>query len=73
MVLTSPQPSSQPPSLSRFLVPAKICVNTMTLPLQVLIDFGAEDSFLDRELAEQLGLCLEPLDEPLTAYAINGQ
>ena len=45
----------------------------MTLPLQALIDSGDEDSFLDRELAEQLGLCLEPLDEPLTAYALNGQ
>jgi len=73
-VLTSPQPTTiVAPTLSRFLIPARLCTNSQTLPLSALIDSGAEDSFVDCELAKQLGLNLEALLEPLTAYALNGK
>lgn len=60
------------PIANRLLVPAVICVKSVTLPLQALIDSGAEDNFIDRELATQLGLTLDLLEEPLTAYSLNG-
>jgi len=73
-VLSSPQPTPiVAPTLSRFLIPDRLCSNSQTLPLSALIDSGAEDSFVDCELAKQLGLHLETLLEPLTAYALNGK
>ncbi|KAI9543592.1 hypothetical protein NQZ68_008639 [Dissostichus eleginoides] len=72
--LASPQPvPPKPQTLVRFLAPAKLCANSLTLPLQALIESGAVDSFLGRELATQLGLTLEPLEGPITAFALNGR
>lgn len=73
-VLTSPHPTTiVAPTLRRFLIPARLGSNSQSLPLSALIDSGAEDSFVDLELAKQLGLHLETLPDPMTAYALNGQ
>ncbi|KAK7925711.1 hypothetical protein WMY93_008021 [Mugilogobius chulae] len=39
----------------------------------VLIDSGADESFLDQEIIQQLGIKTQPLDTPLEAKALNGQ
>lgn len=36
------------------------------------MDSGAEDNFVDEDLAAQLGVSLEPLSTPLTAKAKHG-
>lgn len=43
----------------------------VTLP--VLIDSGADESFIDHDVAIQLGLETQPLERPLEAKALNGQ
>uniref|UniRef100_A0A3B4B389 Peptidase A2 domain-containing protein n=1 Tax=Periophthalmus magnuspinnatus TaxID=409849 RepID=A0A3B4B389_9GOBI len=54
---------------NRFQLDSTFCV---TLPVLALIDSGAEEDFLDQQVAEQSGVRLEPLKQPLTALALNG-
>ena len=68
--------STQPvktPQATRLSVPATLHVANTAFPLQALIDSGAEDNFLDLELAKQLGCVLEPLEKPIPAIGINGE
>lgn len=44
-----------------------------TLPLQVLVDCGADDNFIDSELCIQADLPTETLPEPKDVLALNGQ
>lgn len=37
-------------------LPATLCVNDLTLPLTALIDSGADENFLDQNLARQAEL-----------------
>lgn len=54
------------------LIQATLCHKQCSLPLQALIDSGAEESFLDESVALQCGISLEKLKHPLTASALNG-
>ena len=55
------------------LLPATICFNEITLSISALVDSGAEDNFLDLELALQAGLQIVPLETPLVANALDGR
>lgn len=50
-----------------------LCVGGRVLPLQALVDSGAQDSLLDQELAMQAGCVLEILPSPFTATALDGR
>lgn len=43
------------------------------LPLSLLVDSGADDSFIDKSLARQVGLPLEALSEPKTVLDLDGR
>lgn len=72
VLMSPPAQFTQSPALTRLSVPATLCVNSLTVPLEALIDSGAKDSFLDKEPAIQSGISLEPLEETLTAYPLDG-
>lgn len=59
------------------LLPAKLCYRTtndnVTLPVTVLIDSGADDSFMDLNFACQAGLQTVSLECPLVANALDGR
>lgn len=65
--------SSSTPSHSRMQLQATLCVNKVELPLLALVDSGADDCFLDKELAMRSGIPVETLEAPLTANAIDGR
>lgn len=67
------QPSSSARLNSRLQVPASLCSNSPTIPFLALIYFGAEDNFLDRDLAIQSGFSLGPLESPVNANALDGR
>lgn len=53
-------------------ISSTLCTPQLSLPLQALIDSGAEGYFIDRDLAIQSGLPLEALPEPCTTRALDG-
>lgn len=53
MGLLVSQTSASLASLSCFQISASLCHNQLSVPLVVLIDSGAKESFLDLELAIQ--------------------
>uniref|UniRef100_A0A8C9XZN5 Retrotransposon gag domain-containing protein n=1 Tax=Sander lucioperca TaxID=283035 RepID=A0A8C9XZN5_SANLU len=57
----------------RPLVPATLMNNNQTLEINILIDSGADDSFMDADLVEQLGLSKEQLPEAIEATTLNGR
>lgn len=61
----------------RMILPAKLCTRTdsesVIMSVTVLIDSGADDSFMDSTFADQLGLKSIPLDCPLVANALDGR
>lgn len=61
------------PNPTRMLLPATICLNELSLPLTSLVDSGAEENFLDSDLAQQAGLELGSLETPLSANALDGR
>lgn len=65
--------SSSTPSHSRMQLQATLCVNKVELPLLALVESGADDCFLDKELAMRSGIPVETLEAPLTANAIDGR
>lgn len=67
------QTDSSSPSKSRLQIQATICYKLLTLPLLALVDSGAEDNFLDNDVARQSGVALEPLEKPLVAHALDGK
>lgn len=58
---------------SRSQVPASLCNNSLTIPLLALIDSGAKDNFLDRDLAIQPGFSLGSLESPVNTNALDGR
>lgn len=44
-----------------------------SLPVPFLVDSGADDSFIDEQLAKQAGLPLVALPEPRTVFNLNGR
>lgn len=67
------QTKSPTGSDSRFVVPALVCHNTFSLPLQALLDSGAKENFLDEQVATQAGFRLEPRDKSCTMLAMDGR
>lgn len=47
--------------LAQLLLPVSLCVGGRVLALQALVDSGAQNSLLDKEVAVQAGCSLEPL------------
>ncbi|KAJ0068821.1 hypothetical protein NL108_011442 [Boleophthalmus pectinirostris] len=64
----SKNPTDQP----RLLLPATLCLHNQSLPLQALLDSGAEQNFMDSDLILQAGISIEPLPEPIQVSALNG-
>lgn len=58
---------------TKMLLPATICVRDVDLPLTALVDSGAEENFMDFEVARQICLETVPLDTPLVANALDGR
>ncbi|KAK7929110.1 hypothetical protein WMY93_005505 [Mugilogobius chulae] len=58
---------------TKMLLPATLYVNEISLPLTALVDSGAEENFLDSNLAQQAGLEMVLLKDPLTATALDGR
>ncbi len=67
------QTSSQPSPSLRVSLPSTLLLNQKHFPLSALIDCGADDSFIDSDLVEQLGVSLEPLEVPKNANALDGR
>lgn len=65
--------SSSATPQSGLLIPATFCYQTLTLPVQALVDSGAEESFVDHDFITQCGVPFEPLAAPLTAKALNSR
>ena len=61
------------PSVSRLLLDAALLWRDQTLPLAILLDSGADESFIDQEVVLQLGIETELLDSPIEAKALNGK
>ena len=59
-------------SSSRPQVNAALVWRSKSVPIPALIDSGADESFLDRQVAMQMNINLLPLDCPLQAKALNG-
>lgn len=57
---------------NRPLTMAKLFTPSVSLELSVLIDSGADDNFMDIDLAKQLMLDTELLPQPLVAHALDG-
>lgn len=68
-LLASRVPSPNP----RVLLDASITWGNVTLPLGALIDSGADENFLDCQIARRLKIPQVPLDTPLHATGLNGQ
>ncbi|KAI3377400.1 hypothetical protein L3Q82_008590 [Scortum barcoo] len=51
----------------RSLTPVTLSIKGKTVPLQALIDSGADESLMDKALASSLGINFEPLHSPVTA------
>jgi len=64
--------SLPPPSSSRPLLDAALLWRTQSHVFSALIDSGADESFIDEEVARKMGIEMEPLDSPLLAKALNG-
>lgn len=64
---------SQDESPPRLTLSAKISVPSESHSLSVLIDSGAEQSLIDSDLVQQLGLKTEPLPHALRVTALSGQ
>lgn len=72
-VLTSPSALKlKSPNMSRLLVLASVTCGQTVLPLQALIDSGAEDNLIDLVAATLLGCQLIELDRPIPALALDG-
>ena len=64
------QTSVIPPQ--RIQLPASLCWSGRSLPLSALVDSGAEENFIDTNLAKQMGIPTEALSFPLEARGLNG-
>lgn len=67
-ILTTRAASLSP---SRPLHDAALVWRSQSLPLSALIDSGGDESFIDRNVAMQMGIETEPLDSLLEAKALN--
>ncbi len=68
-VLVSKTSSSFP----RMQFQATLCLGVETYSLLALVDSGADENFLDINLASQAGIPVEPLDRYMDADALDGR
>ena len=61
------------PSVSRPLLCATLLWHDQTSPLTILLDSGADESFIDRELVHQMGIDTVPLGSPIETQALDGR
>ncbi|KAI3358996.1 hypothetical protein L3Q82_015383 [Scortum barcoo] len=77
LVLVSRTPSLPPPlhldTSKQLTVPGILLLRQSSLPLSALIDSGADDNFIDAELASQANLTFEPLATPKIVNALDGR
>ena len=59
--------------MSRPLLEAVLLWQDQTLPLSILLDSGADESFIDRELVLRFGIDTVPLDPPIETQALDGR
>ena len=64
---------SHNPLVSRPLLEAALLWQDQTLPLSILLDSGADESFIDRKLVCQLQIDTAPLDLPIETQALDGK
>ena len=64
---------SRNPSVSRHLLEAVLLWRDQTLPLSILLDSGADDSFIDLDLVKRLQIATIPLDLPIETQALDGR
>lgn len=65
------QTDCQSPSRPQFNT--SLLWQNQSLPLTALIDSGADESFVDRNIIAQLALDTVPLDSPINANTLNGK
>ena len=61
------------PSVSRPLLCATLLWQDQAFPLTILLDSGADESFINREVVHQLGIDTVPLDSPIETQALDGR
>ena len=61
------------PSVSRPLLRATLLRQHQAFPITILLDSGADESFIDREVVHQLGIDTVPLDSPIETQALDGR
>lgn len=67
--LTVSRASTRTPQ--RFQMTVSLCWKDQTVPVLALVDSGAEENFIDSELAKQLCVPSDPLPVPLEARGLN--
>ena len=71
-ILVSKAVSSSTPQ-TRKPLEATLLLNQQSLSLPVLLDSGADESFLDAQLVVSAGISTQPLTAPLNARGLNGK
>ena len=71
-LLASRLPQSPLPR-ARTLFPATLIRDDQSVEVNALVDSGADDSFMDAGLVEQLGLSKEQLPEAIEATTLDGR
>lgn len=59
--------------LFRVLFSATLLCNKETLPLQTLVDSGADDNIINSSLESQTGIPIEPIASSKDVYALDGR
>ena len=58
---------------NRIQLKGTVSWSQVSLPLQVLVDSGADDNFIDSDFVLQSDLPTEPLPEPKDVFALDGK
>lgn len=59
--------------IPRLQLPADLCYGNEHISLSVMIDSGCEQTLIDSELVNQLGVETIPLPSPIHVSALNGK
>ena len=71
--LLASQPPQSPSPRARTLFPATLIRKDQSIEINALVNSGADDSFMDADLVEQLGLSKEQLLEAIEATTLDGR
>lgn len=64
---------SSPSRSKHFSIQASLCSSVVPLTLSAMVDSGAEDNFVDEEVAQQAGFPIESLETPIVVRALDGK